>query len=84
MASLFIKDARTKALAEKLAQRRGMTKTAAVRMALEHELQRDADLIPERAQPLRTIIEEFWRERETPQLTGLKADKAFFDSLYDD
>jgi antitoxin VapB len=78
MASLYIKDADTNALAEALAAKRGLTKTAAVKLALENELSRD--------QPPRLTAREkllkFWEENPLPPPTGLKADKAFFDELW--
>jgi antitoxin VapB len=84
VASLFIKDQEANALAEELARRRGMTKTAAVKLALTQELSRDAqDARAERQLP--DIMEQFWRDH--PWLlepTGLVADKAFYDSLNDE
>ncbi|MFA6123884.1 MAG: type II toxin-antitoxin system VapB family antitoxin [Sphingomonas sp.] len=83
MASLFIKDHEANALAEQLAQRRGMSKTAAVKMALTHELARDGQDRSIRP-PVREVLERFWREHPLGEPTGLKADKAFYDSLNDE
>jgi len=83
MASLYVKDQETNALAEELAHRRGLSKTAAVKLALTHELAREAEG-PSAARPLREILEEFWREHPLGEPTGLEADKAFYDSLNDE
>jgi len=63
-------------LAEKLAARKRMNKTDAVRVALEHELQRLDEAIPlrERLRALQSRV----MSRPT---TGLEADKAFYDEL---
>ncbi len=76
MASLYIKDGDVFAMATELAERRQMTKTDAVRIALAHELERD--------QPMRTArekLEDFYRRHPLPEPTGRKADKAFYDDL---
>jgi len=79
MASLYVKDDETNALATRLARRRGISKTAAVKQALEHELARDTAALPMRER-LR-----IWRaEHPLGEPTGLKADKAFYDSLNDE
>ncbi|MGL4312698.1 MAG: type II toxin-antitoxin system VapB family antitoxin [Sphingomonas sp.] len=83
MASLYIKDAQTNALAKELAKRRGLTKTAAVRMAIEHELARDQSP-PVPIRNSRALIEEIWREGGWTKPNGPPADKEFFDSLYDE
>ncbi len=82
MASLYIKDQEANTLAEQLAAARGITKTAAVKLALRHELERDAGSPPAR-RPMREVIEEMWREHGWTAPTGPEADKAFFDSLYE-
>jgi antitoxin VapB len=63
-------------LAEKLAARKRMNKTDAVRTALEHELQRLDEAVPlrERLRPLQD------RVMSRPP-TGLEADKSFYDEL---
>jgi antitoxin VapB len=79
MASLYVKDDETNALAARLAQRRGISKTAAVKMALQHELARDAAALPLRERMAA------WRQTQLPgKSTGFKADKAFYDSLNDE
>jgi antitoxin VapB len=63
-------------LAEKLARRKRVTKTEAVRLALQNELRRLEEAIPlwDRLAPLR-------RKISSHVDTGLAADKAFFDEL---
>jgi len=63
-------------LAEKLAARKRMNKTDAVRVALEHELRRLDEAVPLRER-LRALQE---RVLSRPT-TGLEADKAFYDEL---
>lgn len=79
MASLFIKDAEAGALAARLAARRGITKTAAVKLALEHELARDVARVP-----LRERMAAWRAAHPLGEPTGLEADKAFYDSLNDE
>jgi antitoxin VapB len=82
MASLFVKDAEANALAEELAARRGMTKTAAVKLALRQELARDSD-----GGPLLSAREKmlaFWRRHPLPAELGPVPDKAFYDELSGD
>ena len=66
-------------LAEKLAARKHTNKTAAVKLALEHELQRLDEVLPLR-QRLRPLQD---RVMARPA-TGRKADKAFYDALSGD
>ncbi len=85
MASLYIKDQEANALAERLAAERGLTKTAAVKLALRHELERRAAPPPvEDRRPLRERMIDFWERHPLPPKTGLAADKAFFDELSGD
>jgi antitoxin VapB len=63
-------------LAERLAARRHVTKTEAVRMALENELRRLDAAVPLRDR-LRPLQERVLRR----PATGLEADKAFYDEL---
>lgn len=66
-------------LAGRLARRLGTTKTEAVRRALTHELERATPQTP-LAERIRDI-----QERITARgRTGLEADKAFYDSLYEE
>jgi antitoxin VapB len=63
-------------LAERLAARRQVSKTAAVRIALQNELRRLDEAVP-----LRDRI-RLLQERGLSRLaTGMEADKAFYDEL---
>lgn len=81
--SLYIKDRETAALASEVARRTGKTKTAVVREALtafRHQL-------PAEPKPKRDMIAWMIEYRKNNPLgpdTGLKADKAFYDSLEED
>jgi antitoxin VapB len=76
---LNIRSEEVNTLAEKLAARKRLSKTAAVRLALENELRRMDEATPlwERLKPLREKIAAY------PD-TGLAADRAFFDELSGD
>ncbi|MEG3151140.1 type II toxin-antitoxin system VapB family antitoxin [Sphingomonas sp. ZT3P38] len=79
MASLFIKDSETAALATELAARLGTTKTEIVRDLLRR---RKAEL--GEAQPRPDFVEwlaQYRRDHPMPKPTRLKADKAFHDWL---
>lgn len=79
MASLYIKDEETTRLAAELAERRHLTKTAAVRLALTNELKRD--------EPQRSVMEITAELRRTSTLRfdpSVVIDKAFYDSLNDE
>ena len=73
---LNIRNEAVNQLAEKLAARKHVNKTEAVRQALENELRRLDDAVPlrERLRPLQQRI-------LARPLTGLDADKAFYDDL---
>ena len=66
-------------LAEKLAARKKINKTEAVKLALENELRRLDEALPlrERLRPLQKRI-------LARPATGLEADKAFYDDLSGD
>ncbi|KAA0124052.1 transcription factor [Methylobacterium sp. P1-11] len=76
---LNIRSEEVNQLAEKLASRAGVSKTEAVRLALTNELERRELRVPlsERLKPLLDRMDSVPR-------TGLKADKAFYDSLNDE
>ena len=82
MASLFIKDSETAALATELAAKLGKTKTEVVRDLLR---ERKAELNAALSESTDDIIAKLdaWRAANPlPPPTGLKADKAFFDELW--
>ncbi|WP_428376102.1 type II toxin-antitoxin system VapB family antitoxin [Lichenicoccus sp.] len=73
---LYIKGDATARLVAELASRRGVTKQAAARMAVEAELRREAEVVS-LAQRLAA-----WRQAHPlPPAIGETADKAFFDDL---
>ena len=63
-------------LAERLAARRQMNKTDAVRIALENELRRLDEAVP-----LRDRLRPLQQRVLSRPATGLEADKAFYDEL---
>lgn len=75
MASLYIKDPETAAIAARLAKRLGTTKTQAVRDALR----RAEEALPKEDSVQSTLewLDAYRREHPLPPPTGLKADKAF-------
>ena len=82
MASLYIKDHETAALAERLSRRLGTSKTDAVRRALA-AFERSMPERPSTAALLATLDE--WRaDHPLPRENGKPADKAFFDRLWED
>jgi len=73
---LNIRNEAVNRLAEKLAARRHLNKTDAVRIALENELRRLDEAVP-----LRERV-RFLQDRVLSRpATGLEADKAFYDEL---
>jgi antitoxin VapB len=73
---LNIRSEEVNQLAEKLATRKGINKTEAVKLALENELRRI-----EETQPLRERLRPLQDQVLARPATGLAADKAFFDAL---
>jgi antitoxin VapB len=73
---LNIRNETVNQLAEKLAVRRHMNKTDAVRMALENELRRLDEAVP-----LRERVRSLQDRVLSRPATGLEADKAFYDEL---
>ncbi len=63
-------------LAERLASRINVTKTEAVRLALQHELHRLDEAVP-----LRERLRSLQSRVLARPATGLAADKAFYDSI---
>jgi antitoxin VapB len=76
---LYIKDEPTAMLVAQLAELRGVSKTEAVRSAVEAELGRRTV-----RQPMRERFAALRAARPLPPMTGAKADKAFFDELSGD
>lgn len=76
---LNIRSEEVNRLADKLASVARVSKTEAVRIALVNELQRRELAIPlaERIKPIQDAYAALPK-------TGLTADKAFYDSLYDE
>jgi antitoxin VapB len=75
---IFIKDPKTEEAIRKLAILRGVSLTEAVRAAVLQEL--EAAELPEEDALLAKLHQKV---RSYPD-TGLKADKEFYDSLYED
>jgi antitoxin VapB len=73
---LNIRNDEVNALADRLASRSGLTKTDAVRQALENELRRLDDAVPLRER-IRPIQERVLARPSTRQQAG----KAFYDDL---
>jgi antitoxin VapB len=74
---IFIKDTATDKAVRKLAKLRGVTLTEAIRSAVLRELAEGA--APDEDTAIRELQDKF---ASFPK-TGLKADKAFYDSLYE-
>jgi len=76
---LNIRNEEVNQLAEKLAARKHVNKTEAVKLALENELHRLDEALPlrERLWPLQQRV-------LSRPATGLEADKAFYDDLSGD
>ena len=74
--TIYVKDPKTDKAIRRLAKLRGTTLTEAIRMAVEKELAKER-------KPKVNIDDLIARVASWPN-TGLKADKAFFDSLNDE
>ncbi len=83
MASLFVKDPEANELAIKAAVLQGKTKTQAVKDALREVVERLEPTRKRRPNMTEWII-EYRKKHPLPEPTGLKADKAFYDSLNDE
>ena len=77
--ALNIRNEAVNQLAKKLAERKHMNKTDAVKLALENELRRIDEALPlrKRLRPLQDRV-------LARPATGLEADKAFYDELSGD
>jgi antitoxin VapB len=76
---LNIRSEEVNKLAEKLADRKHVTKTDAVKLALENELRR-----LDQAMPLRERLRPLQERVMARPATGLEADKAYYDELSGD
>ena len=76
---LNIRSEEVNQLAETLASRAGVSKTEAVRIALENEIARRS-----RRAPLAERLKPLLDKMDAVPRTGLEADKAFYDSLNDE
>lgn len=83
MASLFIKDPETNALATRAAALQGKTKTQAVKDALREVVDR-LEPKPPTEPKLAERLRAYRKKHPLPPPTGLKADKSFYDALWDD
>lgn len=81
MASLYIKNSDTADLAEEVAAMLGTSKTAAVHDAL---LKLRGELAKRTQPTIHERMEQWRRDHPLGEPTGLEADKAFYDSLYED
>lgn len=79
MASLYIKNPETNALAAEVAQALGTTKTQAVHDAL---LARKRELAGRSVPSLLERLDAWRAMNPLPEPTGVKADKAFFDAMW--
>jgi antitoxin VapB len=79
MGALYVKDDEARAMAEELATRRGLTKVAAVKLALANELERG-----EPKKSVHEIVEELHRTSRLRNDPTIVIDKAFWDSLNDE
>ena len=75
--TIYVKDPKTDKAIRKLAKLRGTSLTEAIRIAVEKELAKE--LTNEDGQ-----LEELIKHFASLPDTGLKADKEFYDSLYED
>jgi len=73
---LYIKDDTTAELVAQLAKQRGLSKQAAVKLAVRAELERGQQAIP-----LRDRFAALRAAHPLPPATGEEADKDFFDGL---
>lgn len=81
MGALYIKDDETYQLAKQLAAQRGISKTAAVKQALQHELAKGEPAAATDQRPLRDRMRDFWQRHPLPAELGPVPDKAFYDDL---
>jgi antitoxin VapB len=80
---LSIRNEKTTVLARDLAKRTGKSVTATIHAALEREKERLGET-PQLKPETEAFLKELHMKMRSEGSTGLKADKAFFDSLYDE
>jgi antitoxin VapB len=83
--AFHVRDRETDRVVRELARRKGATLTETIRAVAAKEL--DALIEAEAARPRRSVreaIREIQERVAARGLTGLKADKAFYDKLYED
>jgi antitoxin VapB len=73
---LYIKDDETAELVARLARLCGLSKQAAVKVAVEAALNKAAEQVS-----VREKLQKLWTENPLPPLTGKRANKVFFDDL---
>ncbi len=76
---LYVKDPEVDRLADRLASLRKLSKTEAVRQALQHELEREEG-VPSVVERGEAFVRNLLARRRSAD--GKPADKAFIDSLY--
>lgn len=81
MAGVCIKDQEANMVAEQLARARGLTKTAAVKLALRRELDRDVAATAPADRPLRERMVDFWERHPLPNELGPVPGKPFYDDV---
>jgi antitoxin VapB len=84
--AFHIRDPETDASVRKLARKTGLSMTEAVRIAADEKLARieQAEAQAADQRPLRERVRDIHERVAARGRTGLKADKAFYDSLYED
>ena len=75
-----VRDEETDTLVRELARREGVGLTEAVKLAVKDRLEQKNEAIARKLAAMKAISD---RIASLPE-TGLKADKAFFDEMYDD
>lgn len=79
--AFHVRDPETDRLVRELARRRGIGLTEAIKLAARRELERD-DQITEASLDQR--LKALYARWDAMPRSGLEADKAFYDSLYED
>jgi len=82
--ALHIKDSKTDQLVRQLAQMRGIGITEAIFQAVSESIAADNQEHTPKVDALRRRLQPLLDEMKSYTLTGAKADKEFFDDLYDE